>query len=164
MALISPELTFHHVTGDSVVKHPQNQRARASSIFTGLYTAWNCVQFARNRRDVLIKHPSYGQCWFNHQSEWSSYAYQCGATIEHLPHEFKLLWHNASNLEGSGRSNCNLPAICHQCRGGKDGYKRPAADLMASLPCGFCRCQADLEEPSLITLPVSATSEEKAAA
>ena len=169
MGLASAELTYHHVTGDSVVKHPQNQRARANQIFTGLYTAWNCVQFARNRQDVLEKHPDYAQCWFNHQAEWSSYAYQCGMTIEHLPHEFKLLWHNSSTaamgvmppkgetrVEGQGRSNCNLPAICHQCRGGREGqHKRPPADLMAAMPCGFCRCHGDLDEPTLITLPTA---------
>ena len=59
-----------------------------------------------------------------------------------------------AKVEGQGRSNCNLPAICHQCRGGRDGqHKRPPADLMAALPCGFCRCQGDLDEPTLITLP-----------
>ena len=173
MALLSPELTFHHVQGESVVKHPGNQRARNNQIFTGLYTAWNCVQFARNRRDVLQVHPEYSQCWFNHQAEWSSYAYQCGQTIEHLPHEFKLLWHSSNKapdaperphngtnmLEGPGRSNCNLPTICHHCRGGKDGDKRPAADLMSNIPCGFCRCASDLAQPSLVTLPPAPETE-----
>ena len=131
--------------------------ARSSSVFTGLYTAWNCAQFARNRRDVLQVHPEYEQCWFNHQSEWSSYGYNCAATIDHLPHEFKLLWHsavhNSSALSGPGRADCNLPSLCHACRGGRDGDKRPPADLMANVPCGWCRCANDLHEPSLVTLP-----------
>ena len=97
MAMLSPKLTFHYVQGDSVVKHPQNQRARNDRIFTGLYTAWHCAQFARNRRDILARYPDYGQCWFSHQAEWSVYTYQCGMAIEHLPHEFKLLWHNHSS-------------------------------------------------------------------
>lgn len=173
MGMFSPGLTYHHVTGESVVKHPQNQRARASQIFTGLYAAWNCVQFARNRHDALLKHPSYGQCWFNQQAEWSSYAYQCGMTIEHLPHEFKLLWHNSSNtasgvtpkgetrVEGPGRLNCNLPKVCHQCRGGREASdRRPVADLMASLPCGFCRCRGDLGEQTLVTLPADRAAPE----
>ena len=88
----------------------------------------------------------------------SSYGYQCAATIDHLPHEFKLLWHNSSNLNGPalsgpGRSDCNLPSLCHQCRGGKDGYKRPPADLMSPIPCGWCRCASDMHEPSFVTLP-----------
>ena len=156
MALLSPQLTFHHVQGDSVVKHPQNQRARNNQIFTGLYTAWNCAQFARNRRDILAIHPSYAQCWFNHQAEWSSYAYQCGQTIDHLPHEFKLLWHNASDfsphpstINGPGRSDCNLPTICYQCHSGAERH-RPQADLMAPLPCGWCRCTSDLNEESFV--------------
>uniref|UniRef100_A0A7S2JDN4 Uncharacterized protein n=1 Tax=Haptolina brevifila TaxID=156173 RepID=A0A7S2JDN4_9EUKA len=149
MALLSPLLTFHYVAGDSVVKHPQNQRARNDRIFTGLYTAWNCAQFARNRRDILIRYPDYEQCWFNHQAEWSVYTYQCAMTIDHLPHEFKLLWHNHSlnDAPSASRSNCNLPSICHQCRG-RDGSKRPGADLMNPLPCGFCRCSSDLKDTS----------------
>jgi hypothetical protein len=141
------------------VKHPQNQRARNNQIFTGLYTAWNCVQFARNRHDVLLKYPSYSGCWFNQQAEWSSYGYQCGATIDHLPHEFKLLWHNSTNLVGSGRSDCNLPSLCSACRGGKDGANRPTADLMASVPCGWCRCSSDLGEPTLVTVPPDRAAE-----
>ena len=77
MALLSPRLTFHFVTGDSVVKHPGNQRARHDPIFTGLYTAWNCAQFARNRRDIMARHPEYAQCWFSQQAEWNVYSYQC---------------------------------------------------------------------------------------
>jgi len=156
MSLLSPHLTFHYVQGDSVVKHPGNQRARNDRIFTGLYTAWNCAQFARNRRDILQRHPEYAQCWFNHQAEWNVYSYNCGMTIDHLPHEFKLLWNNISGhaLEdpARGRSNCNLPTACHHCRG-KDGGRRPAADLMASIPCGFCRCASDLDNPPYVTLP-----------
>ena len=57
MSLLSPHLTFHFVQGDSVVRHPGNQRARNDKVFTGLYAAWNCAQFARNRRDVLQQHP-----------------------------------------------------------------------------------------------------------
>jgi len=167
MMLLSPKLTFHHVQGDSVVKHPQNQRARNDRIFTGLYTAWNCAQFVRNRRDILAVYPEYAQCWFNHQAEWSVYTYQCAAAIDHLPHEFKLLWQTSHSLEppsqaamnrsmeGPGRSNCNLPSICHQCRG-RDGYRRPVADLMSHVPCGFCRCAYDLHAPSLVTLPANA--------
>ena len=210
MSLLSPKLTFHFVEGDSVVKHPQNQRARNDKMFTGLYTAWNCAQFARNRRDVLATHPEYQQCWFSHQvcvrpkraspvaqpppsfsrtplrgarpdaptradlnhtththitqAEWSVYGYQCAGTIDHLPHEFKLLWHNSSTLdlgdspagranspvEGPGRSNCNLPSLCHRCRG-RDGTRRPRADLMSPSPCGFCRCAGDLPEASYVT-------------
>ena len=144
MALLSPKLTFHFVTGESVVKHPGNQRARNDRIFTGLYTAWNCVQFANNRRDILARHPEYAQCWFSQQAEWSVYGYGCGATIEHLPHEYKLLWHNNSalNVKATGRASCNLPTICSQCRG-KDGTRRLAADLMSPVPCGFCRCAGD---------------------
>ena len=61
MSLLSPKLTFHFVDGDSVVKHPSNQRARNDKIFTGLYTAWNCAQFARNKRDVMRVYPAYQQ-------------------------------------------------------------------------------------------------------
>jgi len=68
MSLLSPKLTFHFVDGDSVVKHPSNQRARNDKIFTGLYTAWNCAQFARDRRDVLEVYPEYNQCWFSQQA------------------------------------------------------------------------------------------------
>ena len=39
MTLLSDRLTFHFVEGDSVVKHPGNQRARNDKIFTGLSTA-----------------------------------------------------------------------------------------------------------------------------
>ena len=145
--LCAPPCSFHYVQGDSVVKHPQNQRARNDRIFTGLYTAWNCAQFARNRRDILKRYPEYEQCWFNHQAEWSVYTYQCAMTIDHLPHEFKLLWHNGSALDApaTSRSNCNLPTICHQCR--KDGIRRQAVDLMSPTPCGFCRCATDLPTP-----------------
>lgn len=130
------------------------QRARNDKIFTGLYTAWNCAQFARNRRDVLAVHPEYSQCWFSQQAEWNVYSYQCAATIDHLPHEFKLLWHgNTSALDSvHSRSNCNLPSVCNRCRG-KDGRLRPVALLSSSLPCGFCRCDTDLDNPPYITLP-----------
>ena len=60
--------------GDSVVRHPGNQRARNDKVFTGLYAAWNCAQFARNRRDVLQQHPEYNQCWFSQQAEWNLYS------------------------------------------------------------------------------------------
>ena len=154
VALLSPKLTFHYVEGESVVKHPQNQRARNDRIFTGLYTGWNCVQFVTNRRDILRRHPEYAQCWFAQQAEWSVYSYQCGQAVEHLPHEFKLLWHNHSSLDApnAGRANCNLPTMCAHCRG-KDGSRRPPADLMAAIPCGLCRCASDVHEPILLTPP-----------
>ena len=76
MSLLSPKLTFHFVEGDSVVRHPGNQRARNDKLFTGLYAAWNCAQFARNRRDVLTLYPEYNQCWFSQQAEWNLYSYQ----------------------------------------------------------------------------------------
>jgi len=85
MSLLSPHLTFHFVEGDSVVKHPSNQRARNDKIFTGLYTAWNCAQFARNRRDVLATYPEYGQCWFSQQAEWNVYSYQVRAGLHPAP-------------------------------------------------------------------------------
>ena len=163
---------------------------------------------------MLQQHPEYNQCWFSQQAEWNLYSYQCAATIESLPFEYKLLWHSsnkapeqatpagagqaraadstltvtlgphlnttsaveiaqaqlklaqarveaaAAALDGPGRSNCNLPTICFQCRGGKDGEKRPAADLMARPPCGFCRCAADLGQPSLVTLPTATPTAE----
>ena len=189
--------------GDSVVRHPGNQRARNDKVFTGLYAAWNCAQFARNRRDVLQQHPEYNQCWFSQQAEWNLYSYQCSATIDHLPFEYrprarnaapsprlhlatppgpcdapspwrpplpllaaspyltwphalaryKLLWHN-STIDHPFLSNCNLPSICGKCRG-RDGAKRPTADLMANEPCGFCRCGSDMRDASsnYITLP-----------
>jgi len=153
MTLLSDRLTFHFVEGDSVVKHPGNQRARNDKIFTGLYTAWNCAQFARNRRDVMAVHPEYAQCWFSQQAEWNVYSYQCAATIEHLPHEFKLLWHgNASREMVPARANCNLPSICQRCRG-EHGGLRPVASLSDALPCGFCRCNTDLEHPPYVTPP-----------
>ena len=148
MTMMTDRVTFHFVEGDSVVKHPGNQRARNDKIFTGLYTAWNCVQFARNRRDILAVYPEYSQCWFSQQAEWNVYSYQCEATISHLPHEFKLMWHNAS----AHSSNCNLPSICNACRG-KSGKLRPVASLSSAKPCGFCRCDADLHMPPYITLP-----------
>ena len=65
----------------------------------------------------------------------------------------QLLWHgNESALTAGPRSNCNLPSVCNRCRG-KDGKKRPVASLSAALPCGFCRCGADLHKPPYITLP-----------
>ena len=109
--------------GDSVVRHPGNQRARNDKVFTGLYAAWNCAQFARNRRDVLQQHPEYNQCWFSQQAEWNLYSYQCAATIESLPFEYKLLWHNET-IDHPFLSNCNLPGICGKCRG-RDGTTRP---------------------------------------
>jgi hypothetical protein len=77
---------------------------------------------------------------------------QCGATIEHLPHEFKLLWHNDSIRPGGSYSDCNLPSLCARCRG-RDGTRRQPADLMAAVPCGFCRCAGDLGNPPYITPP-----------
>ena len=152
MSLLTPALTFHFVEGDSVVRHPGNQRARNNNIFTGLYTAWNCAQFARNKRDVLAVHPDYEQCWFAQQAEWSSYSYQCAQSADqHLPHEFKLLYHNET-IDHPHLSNCNLPSLCAKCRT-RDGLQRPVADLMASIPCGFCRCGSDLHHPPYITLP-----------
>jgi len=151
MSLLSPHLTFHFVQGDSVVRHPGNQRARNDKVFTGLYAAWNCAQFARNRRDVLQQHPEYNQCWFSQQAEWNLYSYQCAATIESLPFEYKLLWHNET-IDHPFLSNCNLPGICGKCRG-RDGTKRPVADLMSPDPCGFCRCSSDMLNSELITLP-----------
>ncbi len=180
MSLLTPALTFHFVEGDSVVRHPGNQRARNNNIFTGLYTAWNCAQFARNKRDVLAVHPDYEQCWFAQQAEWSSYSYQCAQSadqvtarhcrhhllhhratsphllllllsLQHLPHEFKLLYHNET-IDHPHLSNCNLPSLCAKCRT-RDGLQRPVADLMASIPCGFCRCGSDLHHPPYITLP-----------
>ena len=152
MSLLTPALTFHFVEGDSVVRHPGNQRARNNNIFTGLYTAWNCAQFARNKRDVLAVHPDYEQCWFAQQAEWSSYSYQCAQSADqHLPHEFKLLYHNET-IDHPHLSNCNLPSLCAKCRT-RDGLQRPVADLMASVPCGFCRCGSDLHHPPYITLP-----------
>ena len=139
--------------GDSVVRHPGNQRARNDKVFTGLYAAWNCAQFARNRRDVLQQHPEYNQCWFSQQAEWNLYSYQCAATIESLPFEYKLLWHNET-IDHPFLSSCNLPGICGKCRG-RDGAKRPTADLMANEPCGFCRCGSDMRDvtSNYITLP-----------
>ena len=61
----------------------------------------------------------------------------------------------AVDAPSAGRSNCNLPTLCNQCRG-KDGERRPVADLMASIPCGFCRCATDLNEASYISLPAAA--------
>ena len=151
MALSSPQLTFHYVTGDSVVKHPQNQRAQQPD----LHRAVHRVELPRNFSaigDVLQIHPDYAQCWFNHQAEWSSYGYNCAATIEHLPHEYKLLWHNSSGLNGPGRSDCNLPTLCFQCRGGRDGSapaRRP--DVAAAMRMVPMRLRP--AEPSLVTLP-----------
>uniref|UniRef100_A0A7S3SKY6 Sulfotransferase domain-containing protein n=2 Tax=Emiliania huxleyi TaxID=2903 RepID=A0A7S3SKY6_EMIHU len=153
MSLLSPKLTFHFVDGDSVVKHPSNQRARNDKIFTGLYTAWNCAQFARDRRDVLEVYPEYNQCWFSQQAEWNLYSYQCGTTIEHLPHEFKLLWQSAHNRTiRPAHGDCNLPSTCAKCRG-RDGAAKPGADMMAPAPCAFCRCRGDLPTPPYITPP-----------
>ena len=56
-------------------------------------------------------------------------------------------------LAGTGRAECNLPSLCHQCRGGTYGTERPPADLMSPIPCGWCRCASDLEGESLVTLP-----------
>ena len=36
---------------------------------------------------------------------------------------------------------------------GRDGTKRPVADLMSPDPCGFCRCSSDMLNSELITLP-----------
>merc|ERR1712146_337510 len=72
MSLLSPRTTYHFVEGDSGVKHPTNQRARNDKIFSGLYTAWNCAQFARNKRDVLAVYPEYAQCWFAQQASGMS--------------------------------------------------------------------------------------------
>jgi hypothetical protein len=74
MTYLSSRLTFHFVKGESVVKHPQNQRAHNDKIFTGLFAAWNCAQFAANRRAVLRAYPEYSTCWFSHQAEWSVYS------------------------------------------------------------------------------------------
>ena len=150
MSLLSPHLTFHFVQGDSVVRHPRNQRARNDKVFTGLYAAWNCAQFACNRRDVLHQHPEYNQ-WFSQQAVWNLYSYQCATTIEALPYEYKLLWQNET-IDHPFLSNCNLPSVCGKCRG-RDGTKRPVADLMSEEPCGFCRCGSDVHKIELITLP-----------
>eukprot|EP00967_Tisochrysis_lutea_P100076 scaffold148969_cov27-Tisochrysis_lutea.AAC.7 len=72
--------------------------------------------------------------------------------MEHLPHEFKLLWHNNTTKPASAFSDCNLPTLCARCRG-RDGSKRPGADLTAAVPCGFCRCSKDLGHPPYITPP-----------
>ena len=120
------------------------QRARSDKVWTGLYAAWNCAQFARNRRDILAMHPEYNQCWFSQQAEWNLYSYNCAETINHLPYEYKLLWHNQT-IDHPFLSNCNLPSICGKCRG-PHGTKRPEADLMGSEPCGFCRCGSDMLE------------------
>ena len=90
---------------------------------------------------------------------------RCAKTIDHLPHEFKLLWNNQSaalDMGDTGRaklgidtgraklgSDCNLPSACYRCRG-KEGTLRPPTDLMAIVPCGFCRCAND--EPPYVTL------------
>ena len=72
-------------------------------------------------------------------------------SLQHLPHEFKLLYHNET-IDHPHLSNCNLPSLCAKCRT-RDGLQRPVADLMASIPCGFCRCGSDLHHPPYITLP-----------
>ena len=87
------------------------------------------------------------------QAEWNLYSYQCGTTIEHLPHEFKLLWQSAHNRTiRPAHGDCNLPSTCAQCRG-RDGAARPGADMMAPAPCAFCRCRGDLPTPPYITPP-----------
>ena len=53
---------------------------------------------------------SAGSGWFSQQAEWNLYSYQCAATIESLPFEYKLLWHNET-IDHPFLSNCNLPGI-----------------------------------------------------
>ena len=121
MSLLTPALTFHFVEGDSVVRHPGNQRARNNNIFTGLYTAWNCAQFARNKRDVLAVHPDYEQCWFAQQAEWSSYSYQCAQSadqvtgrhcLHHLLHRLLHHRHLTSCPSSSPCSTCRTSSSC----------------------------------------------------
>ena len=55
-------------------------------------------------------------------------------SLQHLPHEFKLLYHNET-IDHPHLSNCNLPSLCAKCRT-RDGLQRPVADLMASSRAG----------------------------
>ena len=165
MSLISPQLTFHYVTGDSVVKHPQNQRARNNQLFTGLYTAWNCAQFARNRHDVLKVHPSYAQCWFNHQAECARRApplpRRCPAAAPPLPRRCPV---------GSTIAHAPSPVVCpcEQGRAMVTNVVPPSTICHTSSSCSGTTRQTPMGRRSVARAatraicPRSATSAERA--
>ncbi len=93
LTLLSRQLSFHVVEGESVVRHKWLQRARTDPLFYKTYTAWNCVHTKAKLAQLLESVPSYRDCWYAAQVAKSLQAYACAKHVPTLPSATaKALW------------------------------------------------------------------------
>jgi hypothetical protein len=93
LTLLSRQLTYHVVEGESVVRHKWLQRARTDPLFFKTYTAWNCAHTKPMLAQLLSRTPAYRECWYAAQVAKSLHAYKCAQHVPSLPSKAaKALW------------------------------------------------------------------------